>query len=1337
MELQKIVKDFTGGMDIDSPFEVVSHTSYVESWNGRMNGPKGNERFEIIAGNLLLPGQSMTDGGGGEKTIGYHRDEVYRRVFFFNYSQSGNHGIYIYNSLTGIFQTLIRIGVTVGAQYNALNFTADGEIGDINIIYGDPLEGNILCFLDSAGKPRKINIERYLANTYGFNYSGNFLNVIKAPPVYPPRVLYENDNTVRNNNQLNSLFKFATAFVYDDNDKSVLSAGSKVPLPVNSFSNTQNIDKTLDARIGIYFFTGGANVRKIKLFVKITQNGATSNWLEVDTIDKVSGNISDNTQYKYLFYNSGNYPPADINYSNQLYDYVPDVAGCQTVANGDTLVYGNITEGYDWFKSNFSNQLLTNPASSSLNGVLFFAATNGSNTGGQPNINVYLTCAGINDAAGNPISFNASAPCPDRVFVNAISNTSDISFTVSGLASLGFISSILTLVGNAAVAAGWVIVPTPGIVNYITMYYPTGTIVLKSSYYDDNNTDSLTNTRIKMAHYEQSNYSYGIRYLDPNGKSNGVITDVTANLATLPGNLNPGYYNLSITGILLNLAGIIPPAWATHYEIMRTDTLTYNKYLNWVSNQAFSNVGQLVDVQFAYLGITNIDDINTDVLASQINVSYSFTQGDRVRITTLYQLGATVQGLLYDYPILGLSINPTINGETRIGRFLKIAYPTNDINTTNLQFIDDANFSNYGMTIYNIGVNGKQAANAGATQNQVYFAQGLKFSIGNPGLPTAYHFGNVGDNKVNIQEGDVFYRQRVVPVGASYFLNMDKSDFSNRYITPKITPTPNATIIVPGAYTISTQAGLAADPFSAAAYPKYSDSNGLIINNSPTKYNLRLRGSFKVTTDSGTWVDLAVKVVGPTGNTVLTPFLLQHSEGVNPASEITITFDGKVELPAGYKAWFIYGNGQTVTNIHITGYQLQLDVVRNITIQCFDPSYSDTFNLVTNADNRADIADPTQRRITYGTLYRWSLKDQLNTSLNDSNRFYFENSDETVKTFGNIQKLTILGKLMHVFHERKCGTVGIFSKWIKNNSGTDQLIVSDTIFEKNNIHYEIYEGGCGNQPSAVVISNYAHYLVDPVNGYILRWSLNGVDIISLLYKTQTWAGSNLPKYLSPHTSNSPLGGNAKVLGTFLSVPDNHALYIMLAQGGTSATGDVVGGRSVVFDETDNAFEGFWNIDCDAIITSENTLYSFNLGKMYIHNNTANYANFFGVQYPVIIDLVWNEKTVLKKSFMSIGYQSNQYWIAKNVGSIKTSEINQQTGLQQISQLLDVDQEINGGVRYGAFKQDANSLADSREALVEGDPLEGNWLETRLEYDGGQFCWLFSPYILFELNPRNF
>jgi len=141
--------------------------------------------------------------------------------------------------------------------------------------------------------------------------------------------------------------------------------------------------------------------------------------------------------------------------------------------------------------------------------------------------------------------------------------------------------------------------------------------------------------------------------------------------------------------------------------------------------------------------------------------------------------------------------------------------------------------------------------------------------------------------------------------------------------------------------------------------------------------------------------------------------------------------------------------------------------------------------------------------------------------------------------------------------------------------------------------------------------------------------------------------------------------------------------------------------------------------------------------LWLHNNTTNYANFFGVQYDTSIGLVFNKDVSIKKKYMAIGYQSNQRWCSPVIGDIETSMTNPQTLLQQVSQLIEKDIVLEENIRTANFKYDANSKKDPREGIVNGDFLGGTYIKVKLVYRGNEYSFVFLPYISYITSGRNF
>ncbi len=1307
---------FIGGMDTDSPNENIGKGYVRGAWDIIWRGPVGNRRPEATLGTTLVP-NALLPNTGTHLTIGTHYDAVYKRVFFFNWNSAGKHGIYVFNTIAqpvATFQILMQVGInTVG---DPLGFTASGWISSIDILYVDAPIGPILYYVDSLGRPTQININRYLAGTYPA-VQRSYIDVIKAPPIMAPQVTYENDYTVQANGLINSLWKFSYAFFTDNNEKTVISTAGKVALPNYPFDPTQNIPVSQNARLGIYVQTGDATVKSIRIYGKETKNGTTSDWMILADIKKSDYSIADNSIYKFLFFNTGSYITEDPSFAVLDFDVVPLQANCMALLDGTTPAYAGILEEYDFFNPvlNVAAANQTSPRYS-VNGTLFFAATNGLITAGQPQIQLFLTGCGDNDGSGNPIDL--SLP-PQFLAVRAKSGVTDISFSFTNVILVG-IPAILAQLQAAAIAAGWTFVTSD--TNSITLYYPTGNVVLQSSYIQGEQPISFPYLYPQLAFYPQSASQWGAMYFDSGGRTNGVISNVGGQVTTPP-YPGTGFVTPEIT---LDVSGYHPPTWAAYWRPVRTDNLTFGLRLDWISDSAYSGTGQLVNTMYAYFGISNIFSYNTSINATQGVVSYgatSFAPGDRIRVLGRYAANGTFTTLNLDYAILSVAVNPVIGGIPKIGTFIQIAYPTADINA-NFKFDGTSDFQNYKILIYNY-----KAQNT-STQN-TFWEIGETFGIGNQGQPSAYHMGNVADNIVKISDGDIFFRPRTVPIQNEYEINMGGFDMTTPGSTLWVNPGGGGTPIVDnGIWSIVGDVNKGAGLLGINP-PFFIDTGWTIFNKGAVPLNVRFRGTIPVidkNDPNGQWA-LFIKLIAP-GNVVTTQPLVAQQTGLVVGVSNHYIFDGTITMPPNTKIWLV---ATAVNEMLLGGFVMTLDVIRNIPIMVFDASFSDIYNLKTNSDNRPSAIDSTALQTFFPTLFRYAEPYVPGTNVFLANRFFDVNKDEFDASHGQVKRMLQWQRRLRIAQERKWGEVGVYSKFIKNNNGTTQLIVNDQIIEQNNIQYFDGDFGVGNQ-TEVGINGFQIWFFDPVRGAFCRLSLDGIKQISEEFLLQTFAGSLSPAYLLPYVY--PYGGNSRVLIVYNFTKDRYAETIFSFQAGTLGA-STLPAQSIAFIEKTNAFSSYYRFAPDAIVCAENQLISFSQGQLYLHNDTGNNRGYYGSPIIPALDLIFNDQEVIRKTFQALSYQSgnNKLWTAKNVGDINTSFINPQTGLQQISQLITQDFEIVEGQANAAFKLDANSGPNPALAINEGDYLKGYWMRCLLTAPDNGPNFLYAPFIRWNASMK--
>lgn len=395
-----------------------------------------------------------------------------------------------------------------------------------------------------------------------------------------------------------------------------------------------------------------------------------------------------------------------------------------------------------------------------------------------------------------------------------------------------------------------------------------------------------------------------------------------------------------------------------------------------------------------------------------------------------------------------------------------------------------------------------------------------------------------------------------------------------------------------------------------------------------------------------------------------------------------------------------------------------------------DANWNDYVPTASNSNGRAWVIDPNAKQITNSVQLRWGKAYQQDTNINQLNIFYPTDFDTIDLSKGPIEKFLVEDRLLYVYQNRAVGNFGIFAKYIQNNEGQNQLVTTNEILTSNNINYLQGEYGTGGQPTGLVAGRGVHYFADPVRGYLMRRSGDGLTPISELYKGQYFIRNIITPFNRPFLRTD--GSNSKILGYYDYFEEQ---YVSIFQEGT-LSGDDILPYTLSFNEKRNAFCSFYDFHPEWATCAEDVTYTWLNGQLYIHNNETQWCNFYGTQFYPSITLVYNDKVAIKKTFEALAYQGNQYWVCPLNGDIITSQPNPQTGFPQISQLKQADFDIQEGLRYAAFLRDANSMIDAREGVAFGDYLKGVWIETKLTYKGSEYSYLYLPYTKYDLSSRN-
>lgn len=1305
--MARIDRVFTGGLNLDDDKYRLPPNDFIDALNITRDN-RGEAQDKVVTninGNTQI---SYTLPAGTNKAIGQYGDRVRNRLYYFVYNSNGNHSILYYD---GVNDNIVKVFIskTDSGGDDILEFTNSERITSVNVLHRET--GDLLYFIDSLGRPSQINVVRFRDGLYT-NIVRSYIDVIKAPPQMPVKCVYEKDDDVSVNNLNGKLFKFKYRYIYDTDEKSVWSSASKVPLPYQPFDQDITTDKSYNARINTYFSTGDETVTAIELAVSQNLAAGASDYQLVTSLNKTDLSIADNVISNYQFYNDSVYPAIDIREVQLRQDYVPQEANAQELLNGNTLIYGGITEGYDLIAGSFTGTSGIDSKVDDICGMLFFASQDDTDSyGTSSELKIRLRGTGSN-TSGNPTTIlNANGA---TFYIQAVlANGTDVSFQYTSATTS--VATILAGLLAAAVLKGFT-----GSVSGTTLTITQSTVVLRTSYYiqDLSNLSANYQNNVYYSLLPQCNYSYGVVYEDAYGRTNSVITTADLNINTLALDetslIKYPYVTLAINNR--------PPIWAKCWRPVRTPELNYDKQLFWVSRQAFSNkdANYTPPNPIAYIDISNMEYYNQQIQSTSGHVSYEFQQGDRIKFLARYPVsGSTVQlSSNLDFEIVGVQNEFNLNGVQKNGRFIKIMYPTGQI-SPDFKFDGADDFQNYKIFIYSPR---KSTAN---TQN-FYYEFGERYPIGNPYTANAYHIGNRVTQTEDLGTpasstfyyGDEFLRYRITPSGNTYEYPANDSSGFDSYTSLEITVD---TTVSTSLYTIETQARQPVDN-TIGGYPLAASADWFFKNESASEtITLRLTGVLPIYDDSSG--DNAFSMYYIITNAPI-PYATKYFGKIiqNTPVKLNVTtfvpFDFTLPIPAGAKLWLATNpEGVTAFNsLKITSFNLKVDVVRNTTCEIVDTSFSDVLDININSNDslRPDVIEINAKNQYYPTTVRHGQSYQKFTSVNNINRFYPEDLDDYDRSYSDIVRLHVRERYLKVYQRFKVGNVPILTQIIQDTAGNPFQAQTDKLINK--IQYYQGEYGIGYSPASLAWNNYADYFVDDVRGVVCRLSQDGVTPISLLYKTNAFFTDKL-QYFRPdlNTRIVPVGeeypGDPAVIGAFDPYTNKYILALEEINRYTETVPPVLyfhqDAYTISFNEATNTFESLYSYKPELMGILNTMFFSFKDGGIWVHNSNT-YCNFYGVQYPCSITLVFNDSVIFKKTFLAIMETGNITWICPSISTNMPSY----GSTLQTSELKLVDFKTLEGTYNATFLRDSNSIG----GILNGKTLKGEYIVVKLQVD---------------------
>ena len=329
---------------------------------GAVENSKGNSKLTTLS----FGGQNLSDTA---ICIGAYEDGAKETLYWFIHDAN--------NPSVGGKLDLI---VSFNAQTEALTYhVISKEVLKFDpkfLITGVNKIEDLLFFTDDKNPPRKINVTQNYPDPAGLNdgIKETDISVILKPPGFdaldtlPAPAVTLLDVPGQENYMDTRFITFGYRYRYINNEysaTSLFSVAAFQPGPfefdVNNFNNASMTNIYNSAEVE--FETGSNKVIEVDLLFKPSNSNSI---YVIERFKKSDYGWGDNTKQTYTFTNSKIYTVIGSDELLRLYDNVPKIAKAQTI-QGNRLIYGNYTDGYDIINNsgqnipiNFTSSLITN-----------------------------------------------------------------------------------------------------------------------------------------------------------------------------------------------------------------------------------------------------------------------------------------------------------------------------------------------------------------------------------------------------------------------------------------------------------------------------------------------------------------------------------------------------------------------------------------------------------------------------------------------------------------------------------------------------------------------------------------------------------------------------------------------------------------------------------------------------------------------------------------------------------------------------------------------------------------------------------------------------------------
>ncbi len=1327
------VKRFSGVMNLDDKPENILAPQHIDARNLRFYGGQNGLTAENVKGNYLIPNSSLPTNGTNI-CIGSYFDQVNQLIYFFNYNSQGNHGIYQLNVNN---ETITKVFLcNTDSTSDVLNFDADYPIHSVALVYRDEGQGNLLYWTDEINPPKYLNVDTVSSLA---PFTSDMLTAAKNAPLTPPDGIYGSNANVQVNNLRKKLFRFAYRWVYENGEKSTFSPISDVPLPISGYDPNVSNDPTQNNYIAVRVYSGGADCKSIEVVGQVNVNNTWSDFFTIDTLVLSQYNIPTNSYYDYDFYNNGAYVTVPVAESDLYFSYLPDLANTLELLNGNTLIYGGITEGYDAIAREDVDVTVTTGVTAPGVANISFSYTG-------PNSFIVVIGSTITTGVVYTVTFNynsgAGGDASPKTGTYTTLSGDNIDDVVAGL--------------KASIQGNNISVDDFGTSGVFRVFTSTnaGTITNVSA------TTSAVGSEIAQAAWKWScPQRLGLVYFDEKGKTNGVVSfvsdsdmDTTDFAVTTP----PFAVASNIAQVPFISASInhTPPDWAVAYQWVRADLKPTN-FLYWVTND-YLDPGD----GFLYFGIENLayqKAQNTGFVPS-----YDFSEGDRVRVIAAYTGGnfvpyvsSTGAPRQLDFEILGtISKAMTNPPNTGSGTFLKVTKPSTLPTVA------------YSITMLIEIYTPKPVV---SEQGQFFYEWGQKYDIYTQG-GVRYHRGQTGDqtsaNPATFQwlDGDVYFHGRAWYISSpassttsEFFIDSNYND----YFPSAVNANGRAWTINPDAQTIYNQAMVRwggqyeqgtdinnLNIFRPADFDEVDRSRGPIrrmMVEDRTLYLYQERGVGVYGIYAKYLQDNAGQAVVTTTNAIITvnnvrylvgmyglgdqPTSLVRSKGshyfVDPVRgyQVRRAADGLTPISELYKGQFFIRNLLTPYNKNVLTPNLVKSKIIG-TYNYFDEEY------ICGLEGGGIYPENYLKTVDNGIITDGDINTPSTLVLP------FEGNTGPYTYIVSFSGTPIAGDVVHFVLRYNYGPALDYAIVVLAGWTITDIINAAVAAINPSGQFSAVSTTYGGNPAIQIGSDVPGNVVTgdsyvdfpamittftgtPQAGDIVTVSVSSdppSPPIPYTQFTYTFgAGGTISGMISSLVSQINAGGNFTATSVTyngnpgFTIRKLTTFYIYGSSALTIQPISTISPYTFSFNEMRNGYTSFYDYFPEWMDNAQDIVYTWLSGQLYKHDNTTDYCKFYGVQEDAYITIVFNQNIHTKKSWNSLMEIANTIW---TVPTMQTNTYSYGT-TKQVSNLVEAEFQLLEGNPSAAIKRDANSSGGK----VNGNFMKGNYLVVRFQKSG--------------------